>query len=81
MAYLKGGAAALTIGLLIVFMLQNRESLTLQLLGWEFQTRRAYMLLTFFGSGLAIGWIAATISGLAARSREASTRASERAAR
>jgi uncharacterized integral membrane protein len=59
-----------------VAIVQNREVLELRLLIWEFQTRRAFVLLAVFGGGLAIGWVVATISQLAARGREASARAS-----
>ena len=61
---------------LSVFILQNREILELRFLLWTFVTRRAHMILVVFGMGLATGWIMATISQLAERGREASTRSS-----
>lgn len=64
-----------------LFMLQNREILELRFLFWKFETRRAYMLLAVFGSGLTMGWIVATISQLSARARENSAHSARQSSR
>ena len=70
MSHWKGIVAAGVLSVLAIFILQNREILELRFLSFEFQTRRAYMVIAIFGAGLLVGWITATISQLAARGRE-----------
>jgi len=72
----KLAVAALLMAGLVTFIVQNREILELQFLFWTFETRRAYMVLVIFASGVVTGWIVATVAQLAARSREDEARRS-----
>ena len=74
---LRAAVLGLVVAGLAVFILQNREVLELRFLGWEFQVRRAYMILVVFGAGLAAGWITATVAQLGARGRAAAATASD----
>lgn len=73
-SYLKSVVAISLLLCLTIFILQNREVLELRFLSWTFETRRAYMLIVIFTSGLATGWIVATLSQLTARGRERNER-------
>ena len=67
---LKLASAVAVLACVTIFILQNREQLELRFFVWSFETRRAFMLLAVFGSGLATGWIIATISQLGFRSHD-----------
>jgi uncharacterized integral membrane protein len=55
---------------LALFILQNREIIELRFLFWDFESRRAYMLISVFAGGFVCGWIFATVNQLQQRSRE-----------
>lgn len=67
---LKAVVLGVVVAGLALFILQNREVIELDFLGWEFRTRRAYVILTVFGAGFMSGWITTTVAQLGARSRE-----------
>jgi uncharacterized integral membrane protein len=47
--------------LVIVFMVQNVQTVDIQFLTWTFQIQRAIMILIVFVVGIGIGWVVKSI--------------------
>ena len=45
------------VGLVVVFVAQNTEAISVEFLGWSFQTRRAFLIFGVLGIGIGVGWI------------------------
>ena len=62
--------------LVIVFMVQNVETVDIQFLTWTAHLSRALMILIVFVVGIGIGWVIRSI-GYRKKKKKAETRASE----
>jgi len=47
--------------LVIIFMVQNVQTVDIQFLTWTFQIQRAIMILIVFVVGIGIGWVVKSI--------------------
>lgn len=63
--------------LVIVFMVQNVQTVDIQFLTWTFQIQRAIMILIVFVVGIGIGWVVKSI-GYRKKKRRAEVRANEK---
>jgi len=75
------GALGALAACVMVFIAQNRAILELRFLLWDFEARRAYVVLAVLFAGFIGGWITATVSQLSARSKEAASERENRPAR
>ena len=49
--------ASLTlVGLVVIFVVQNIEILTVQFLLWSFEIRRSFLIFIVLGIGIMVGW-------------------------
>ncbi len=49
--------SSILIGLVVIFVAQNTEAVSVEFLGWSFQTRRAFLIFGALGIGIGVGWI------------------------
>ena len=54
---LKLAASLILIGLVVVFVAQNTEVLSVQFLVWSFEIRRAFLIFLVLGIGIIVGWV------------------------
>ena len=54
----------------IVFMVQNVETVDIQFLTWTFQIQRAIMILIVFVVGIGIGWVVKSIGYMKKRKKQ-----------
>ena len=57
MARIKIVVAALLGALVAIFVLQNTELVTIEVLIWSLEIRRAFLVLGILGTGVVIGWL------------------------
>jgi uncharacterized integral membrane protein len=54
-------------GLVIVFMIQNVDTVELQFLTWTMQIPRAVMILVVFAVGILLGWVIKSVGNIKRR--------------
>ena len=49
--------SSVLVGLVVIFVAQNTEAVSVEFLGWSFETRRAFLIFGTLGIGVGVGWI------------------------
>ena len=49
-------ASLILVGLVVIFVVQNMEILTVQFLLWSFEIRRSFLIFIVLGIGIMVGW-------------------------
>lgn len=63
MTYVKLICSALLVALVLIFAMENVQTVEIRFLAWSVSMPRAFMIVLVFGIGLVSGWLLRSFAG------------------